>query len=151
MTWTRFFFFISFIVPARLAKKAHSLSMFKFARNILSALQGKRSLDASDSEEETERPDLKRNKSEDVAAATNSGSPDVADSATAGVRSETAAAPKFNYVLKAKNLPQGNVKPTKKYFADLGFSRIDKIPSKDFATITFDVSHFPLHFLYELM
>ncbi|GAB5586418.1 tRNA (uracil(54)-C(5))-methyltransferase -B [Umbelopsis nana] len=112
--------------------------MFKFARNILSALQGKRSLDASDSEEETERPDLKRNKSEDIAAATNSGSPDVADSATAGVRSETAAAPKFNYVLKAKNLPQGNVKPTKKYFADLGFSRIDKIPSKDFATITFD-------------
>lgn len=122
--------------------------MLKFAQEFISALLGKRSPSDRDDEEGNERPDLKRNKSEELGLATNTASPDVAESAIASVRSEAAGAtasadaPKFQYLLKAMNLPQGQVKQTKKYFADLGFSRIDKIPAKEFAIITFDVSNF---------
>ncbi|CAM0141332.1 hypothetical protein VKS41_003963 [Umbelopsis sp. WA50703] len=109
--------------------------MLRFAQDIISALLGKRSSEERENDAGNERPDLKRNKSEDVGSATNTDSPAVAESALGGAAKP---APKFNYILKVMNLPQGQIKPTKKFFADLGFNKIDKSPTKTFATITFD-------------
>lgn len=115
--------------------------MHKLAQNVLSASGGKRSPSDRDSEND-ETPELKKTKSEDIATATNTESPDVAESAIETVSSEAAAAaaPKFKYVVKAKNLPHGQVKEMKTFFTNLGFSKFSKAPNQTHGFLSFPVS-----------
>lgn len=117
--------------------------MHKLAQNVLSASGGKRSPSERDSEND-ETPELKKTKSEDIATATNTESPDVAESAIETVSSEAAAAaaaaPKFKYVVKAKNLPHGQVKEMKTFFTNLGFSKFSKAPNQTYGFLSFPVS-----------
>ncbi|KAG2186857.1 hypothetical protein INT44_003084 [Umbelopsis vinacea] len=111
--------------------------MHKLAQNVLSASGGKRSPSDRDSEND-ETPELKKTKSEDTATATNTESPDVAESVMETVSSEAAAAaPKFKYLVKAKNLPHGQVKEMKNFFTNLGFSKFSKAPNQTFAFLSF--------------
>jgi hypothetical protein len=134
------FFFLPFFFTGKPCLYYCPIRMHKLAQNVLSASGGKRSPSDRDSEND-ETPELKKTKSEDIATATNTESPDVAESAIETVSSEAAAAaPKFKYMVKAKNLPHGQVKEMKNFFTNLGFSKFSKAPNQTHAFLSFPVS-----------